>query len=288
MTGIGPDLNIRPLRPAEFHDVVSLCEAEGWDPGEKEVACYHHTDPDGLLLAELRGEPAGCVSAVRYGDDFGFLGLFIVRQDLRGRGYGSRLWSAALDHLDGLCVGLDAVQEEVERYERSGFRAAYETVRFSWMAGGPRAERDEGLEIHAAASVSAAELLAYDRGCFPAERSRFLQCWTGMPGAVTLAACSNGHLRGYGTIRPTRDGYKIAPLFADDAGIAGRLLRALVAAVPPGPTVFVDVPEGNPAGRGLVRESAMREMFRTVRMYRGGVPAAGTGKVFGVTSLELG
>ncbi|CAN5678757.1 hypothetical protein BH11ARM2_BH11ARM2_21040 [soil metagenome] len=43
-------------------------------------------------MAILDGEPVGCISAARYGDDLGFIGLYIVRPDYRGRGHGIALW----------------------------------------------------------------------------------------------------------------------------------------------------------------------------------------------------
>ncbi len=35
----------------------------------------------GFFLGELDGAPIGCVSAVRYGSGFGFLGLYIVKAE---------------------------------------------------------------------------------------------------------------------------------------------------------------------------------------------------------------
>ncbi len=300
MTQIGNALTIRPCRREESHHVAGLAAAEGWDPGEQDLACYRQADPGGLLLGELDGEPVGCVSAVRHGSDFGFLGLFIVRADRRGKGYGSQLWNAAMQRLGGRCVGLEAVEEEVERYARSGFRQAFETVRYSWSVGeGSRlgdvtqqavvGESDRpGLRIRPVSEIPWETLETYDRRCFPAWRGRFLSCWTAAPGGRALAAWDDGRLRGYGVMRRTRDGNRIAPLSADDGDIAAALCCGLIQGVPSGETAYLNAPETGPAARVLVPLFGMREEFRTVRMYRGGVPEVTMENVYGTASLELG
>ena len=49
---------------------------------------------------------AAVISAVRYGDHFGFLGFYIVAPDYRGQGYGYRIWQHALRCLHGPNIGL--------------------------------------------------------------------------------------------------------------------------------------------------------------------------------------
>jgi hypothetical protein len=46
--------------------------------------------PQGFFIDELDGSPAAIVSSVNCGENFAFLGFHIVREDLRGRGYGLR------------------------------------------------------------------------------------------------------------------------------------------------------------------------------------------------------
>lgn len=87
----------------------------------------------------LDGEPVGCILAVRYDSHYGFIGLFLVRSDYRGYGYGVALWQRALEHLrDVACIGVEAAQERLEDYSGWGFRPAWPTVRWSrWAGEGP-------------------------------------------------------------------------------------------------------------------------------------------------------
>jgi GNAT superfamily N-acetyltransferase len=289
---VAGEVFVRPMKAEEIAFALRLAAAEGWDPGDEDGACFYRTDPEGFLLAEADGAPVGCISAVAYGPDFGFIGLFIVRADARGRGYGSRLWDAAMARLGGRCIGLDAVLEERERYARFGFRAQYANARFAgrapWTLQPSAAAAPDRPLVHSIGEVPPPALRAYDRACFPADRGDFVARWTAMPGCRALAVYGDGQVRGYGVIRTCGGGFKVAPLFADDAACAEALFRGLTEHVPAGREVYLDVPEANPAGAALAAGLGMAEVFRTLRMYRGEVPPVDLSRVFGVTSLELG
>ena len=115
-------LTIRPMSLDELQTHMSWAALEGWNPGLNDAIAFHAQDPDGFLLGEVNGEPVGMISGVRYGSDFGFMGLYIVRPGFRGNGYGMQLWQAALDHLQGRVLGLDGVLARQGDYARSGQR----------------------------------------------------------------------------------------------------------------------------------------------------------------------
>src|SRR5215210_8936288 len=94
------DLVIRPGSRGELDLTVEWAANEGWNPGLSDAECFYAADPEGFLLAFRDGEPVASISVVRYGSDFGFLGLYIVRPNLRGRGYGYQLWRAGMAHLE--------------------------------------------------------------------------------------------------------------------------------------------------------------------------------------------
>ena len=136
------------MEEPELGVALEWAAAEGWNPGLNDRRCFWAADPGGFFLAELDGEAVGSVSAVRYGSDFAFLGLYIVRSDLRGRGIGQRMWVAALDHLRGRTVGLDGVPAQGRTTSgrgldahtrtfaiaaRASHRAAQSRVRSPWQ-----------------------------------------------------------------------------------------------------------------------------------------------------------
>src|SRR6476469_9690322 len=123
-------LRIRPMRPDEISIAVSWAAAEGWNPGFADDACFAAADPEGFFIGELEGAPAAIVSCVNYGASFAFLGFYIVREDLRGRGFGLRIWNAAIAHAAPRVIGLDGVVAQQQNYRKSGFALAYANIRF--------------------------------------------------------------------------------------------------------------------------------------------------------------
>src|SRR5437867_9567926 len=112
---------IRTMRRDEVQLAIDWAAQEGWNPGLHDAPCFHAADPQGFLIAEVDGEPAGCISAVSYAGRFGFIGLYIVVPARRGQGIGLRLWGEAMSRLSGHVVGLDGVPSQQENYRRSGF-----------------------------------------------------------------------------------------------------------------------------------------------------------------------
>lgn len=94
-------------------------------------------------------------------------------------------------------------------------------------------------------------------------------------------------LTGFGVIRPCAKGYKIGPLFADNAEIAETLFSALTASIP-GENFYLDVIEPNKAAGEMAKKHELAEVFVTVRMYTEAMPDMKMDKIFGVTSFELG
>ena len=277
-------LRIRSMRPDEISIAVSWAAGEGWNPGLADDLCFAAADPDGFFIGELDGAPAATVSCVNYGDSFAFLGFYIVREDLRGRGYGLRIWDAAINHAGSRVIGLDGVVAQQENYRKSGFKLAYANVRYGGTVEAPAATQ---RGVIALGDLPLAAVEAYDAIVFPAPRTAFLRRWIGTPAHVGRALLRDGALAGWGVIRPCRKGHKIGPLFADDRAAAEALLSALLASVGEG-EVFLDVPSVNRDAIALAENLGLAPVFETARMYTGAIPHLQLERVFGVTSFELG
>ncbi|MFM0501411.1 GNAT family N-acetyltransferase [Paraburkholderia caffeinilytica] len=281
------DFIVRTMSADDVALSIEWAAAEGWNPGLHDAECFRAGDPGGFFIGEWRGEPVACISAIAYGEHFGFIGLYIVKPAFRGRGFGMRVWRHGMDYLHNRNVGLDGVVAQQENYRKSGFRLAYRNIRFQGVVPASAQQGATRSTILNASALPLERLLDYDRQCFPAGRERFLAAWLGQRDATALVAVRDGKVAGYGVLRRCGTGCKIGPLFADSDEVASDLFDALVARVP-GEVIVLDVPESNPAAIALAERHGMTSVFETARMYTQNPPAIQIEQVFGVTSFELG
>ncbi|MDK9706211.1 MAG: GNAT family N-acetyltransferase [Desulforhopalus sp.] len=277
---------IRAMTRQEVDLAIDWAAEEGWNPGLTDADCFYAADANGFLLGSVQGKPVATISAVSYGDSFGFIGFYIVKPEYRGQGYGLRIWQAALDHLAGRTIGLDGVVAQQDNYRKSGFVLAYRNIRYQGIGGGEYPSAARTIDL---ATVPFAEIEAFDAAFFPDRRRDFLQRWLQPPqGAAFGVRGDDGGLAGYGVVRLCRNGYKIGPLFADDPQTAEQLFLALKAKTPAGAALFLDTPAVNPAAIALAARYKMAPAFETARMYKGPAPELPIAKLFGVTTFELG
>ena len=277
------DFRIRPMQPDEIALAADWAATEGWNPGLADAACFATVDAQGFFIGELDGAPAATISCVNYDDRFAFLGFYIVRPDLRGRGFGLRIWKEAMAHAGSRTVGLDGVVAQQENYRKSGFRLAYPNIRY----GGTVTSAASSAGVVALNTVPLATVDADDATVFPAPRSAFLRAWLDAPGHVGRALVRDGRLAAWGVIRPCRSGHKIGPLVADDRAAAETMFGALVAATGGG-EVFLDIPSVNSPAVALAQNHGLKPVFETARMYTGPIRPTRMERVFGVTTFELG
>lgn len=174
-----------------------------------------------------KGIGGGAITA--YDGGFGFMGFFIVRPECRGRGLGNTLWHALQNRLcarlrPGATIGLDGVFAMQDDYAKGGFVFSHRDIRFrTEIPRQPAIPPVGDGAILPLAEAPFAQVLAYDRACFPALRPTFLGGWITQPDALALGYRREGRLSGYGVVRRCGEGCKIGPLFADDAPAAEAL-----------------------------------------------------------------
>ena len=98
---------IRHMTGQDLETAIEWAAKEGWNPGLADARSFQAADRNGFLVGLLDGEPVASISAVSYGTEFAFIGMYIVRPDMRGRGYGWRIWQAAMGQVNGIPTGLD-------------------------------------------------------------------------------------------------------------------------------------------------------------------------------------
>lgn len=275
---------IRNLQENEIQLVIDLAANEGWNPGVEDANAFYKADPNGFFVGELDSTPIAVISVVNYNEQYGFVGLYIVKEEYRGQGYGYQLWKHALGSIANVITGLDGVPAQIENYKKSGFEYAFRQMRLATTAF----DTPLSKTILAVSSLKIEALVAYDSGVFGVNREQFIKAWLTMSNAQAFYSETDQKITGFAVLRKCIDGYKIGPLFADNEIIAEELFLACCNAAAPGSTVFIDMPELNSVTKTWMDRYKLKLVFETARMYKNGTPTFPLSKVFGVTSFELG
>ena len=276
-----------PMTDREIAELRDWAAMEDWNPGRGDLGVARASDPEAFVAIRQGDALVGGGSILSYGGKFGFMGLFILRPDVRGRGLGGQFWRWRLDQLKArldadAVIGMDGVFQMTPFYERGGFVAAYRHLRMQGDAHG-RADPDVVSDRERLIE----DILAFDAGRFPASREKFLRSWLDRPGVRIAGLYRGDKFVGYGVARPARAGFKIGPLFAADVVTADRLLGDLMSRIA-GEQVQIDVPETNLTALALANKYGLEEVFNCVRMYHGAPPKMFIEDVYAVTSLEFG
>ena len=180
------NLFLGPMRRDEADILADWAADESWNPGKADIAIAWDTDHDAFIALRKGDDLVGGGTIFSYDKLFGFMGLFIIRRDLRGGGLGRQLWTYRLKRLQtrlapGASIGMDGVFAMVPFYERGVFRFAYKDIRFQGIAQGTQDTDVQRLDPSAFSIVD-----WFDRSHFPAPRTSFLQRWMFQAGACAL------------------------------------------------------------------------------------------------------
>ena len=268
----------------ELGVAVEWAAREGWNPGIHDAELFYLADRQGFFAGELDGQMVAAGSAVCYDEQFAFCGLYIVDPAFRGRGLGFALTEARLAYCGDRNVGIDGVLENVDIYRRVGYNPFHLNHRFQKEASVQPFDRES---IQRVGAEHLEGIMQFDRRCFPAARESFLTAWLHQADGCALVFLDRGQIRGFAARRTCLQGHKIGPLFADNLHVARELFCALQEGIV-GEPVILDVPENNPDALQLASENAMQEIFATMRMYQKALPDIEHGKIFGITTFELG
>lgn len=284
-------ISVRVMTKQDLQMVMGWAAREGWNPGKYEVEPLYAVDPRGYKVLEVDGEPIASLASVQHSQDFAFLGLYIVKPEFRGKGYGKLLWDISMGTLvDCKTIGLNGVLSQIDNYRKSGFYPSHLNTRWQGTSFYPFNKTDPAKDVilKRRDDFSFSRLIDYDAKIFTTPRSAFLNKWLAMPESHVLAAVDGDILRGYGVISAAEQGYKVAPLFADNIAIAEKLYGALCQCIGDKKSIYLDTAETNPHVSILAKRFGLEKTFDTLRMYRGQAPQIQDSKIFGLTTLEIG
>ena len=211
---------------------------KNWHFGPDDLSCAYAFDPSGFFVGELDGEVIGHIDAVKYPGHSAFIGMYIVQKELRGRGYGKKIWDTAWKSLDHTyTIGLDAALDMVSKYESYGFHTVWKSsfaklnlekvVKSLATAAVP-----SNVSIKSIQTIEFDKLVEYDASVFGAPRHNLVEKWIKIAGSFGWGAVDkSGNVVGYTIVRRTINymgaefGLSMAPLYANNDSIAKSLLK---------------------------------------------------------------
>ncbi|MGI9274904.1 MAG: GNAT family N-acetyltransferase [Endozoicomonas sp.] len=278
---------ITPLTADEAQVMFDWVQQEGWNPGVHDAATFHKSCPGALVGLKRGNELIAVAAAFNHNHAFSYFGLYIVKPEYRGQGYGIQLTRYRLNKAGYRNIALDGVMEQYQRYRRIGFRLAHRTLRYQFQ-NAPAADTPFPESLQPLKDMRLIELLEYEQRLFPGKRKGYLKAWVTQPEALAWCIWKDKKIRGYALMRPCMEGFKIGPWFADSNDYASQLLTTLLDQAK-GQPVYCDIPEPNQEALKLAEQLQGKPSgYETMRMYRGYQPDLDLERVFGVTSLEAG
>ncbi len=278
----------RLLSRSELDTALEWAEAEGWNPGLADAGAFWAADPEGFYGMWVGGELIGSASIVSYAGKQGFVGLFIVRPEWRGKGLGTQFWNFLIprmrERLDvGAPASLDGVFAMQAYYAKSGFVFTHRNLRMEGV--GSQACPDSSLvELE---SLELDEVVDYDTLHFGTPRREFWKHWLRPSGGIALALPGSGGLAGMGVARPCVRGFKIGPLFAENDMVANTIFEAL-SNFAKGQPLFSGYAGMQSSGAGSSSTAWHEGILRLREDGDGTGSGDAVGEDFGVTTFELG
>jgi hypothetical protein len=243
-------LHISPPTTNELETIVWLFPKEqGWNPGIEAFGKggYSQVIPkEHILVGKMDGEIVCCIACPRFGNNFGWIGLYIVREEkMRGLGLGIQMWKAAMEGpLQGcVTIGLDGVLAQQPNYRKSGFiHNPWNIIRHSGTIKQILSVLTKSVTTTSSTThhilpttdnndFIIQQCIQYDKQIFPdVDRGEFLHRWLVLEKSFAICTRNSEHnqITGFGLIRPAVDGYRIGPLYCNDETIAKQILHELL------------------------------------------------------------
>ncbi|KAF2216880.1 hypothetical protein CERZMDRAFT_104487 [Cercospora zeae-maydis SCOH1-5] len=253
-SGTGPILyedDTYLIRPAvnteEFRKVWwGFMQSLGWNRGYYDLDTY--MDPSRgygmiLLVEKASNTPVGHVAGIVNQNATGWVSMFIIDQQHRGKGLGRELFKAAEYDLvrNGVrCIGLDGVVEQKQTYERRGFvssplgKIRIMTRPLVEQSPVPKRELPEGAQMIAIRDVPPELLAEHELNITGFQRPAL---WSnehlfgrrdvqGVALALTSSPKSANDICGWTINRRCSGGVRIGPVYANNPASARAILVA--------------------------------------------------------------
>ncbi|XP_053400785.1 uncharacterized protein LOC128557437 [Mercenaria mercenaria] len=261
---------IRQCKVEDVNTLMEFAEKQNWDYSMYDYWAYTRLDHEFLLVAiDASGAPVGFGGINRNPCDTLYLSSFIVREDLRQKGIGRKIWKALMDRVGDKNVALDGAPEMHDWYEKQGFvHTSYEVLFYTITKSNfTQTENQSNYKLVPLSDDMWPSLMVYDKQVYPdIDREQILRAWfTGKDVKIVIALDDNA-IVGYGSIhKKSENKYGLRNVFADNESVFENILYELFSNIPDVSNVHFLLIDKKPLPNCLC--SSLYDNERTQRMY---------------------
>jgi predicted N-acetyltransferase YhbS len=257
-------------------DDLPLCRAlvqqAGWNQTDLDWLRAIKLAPTGCFVAEINGEGVATTTTCCF-DSVAWIAMVLVDHNHRGAGIALRLVTHAIRHVENLgvkCISLDATAMGQPLYEKLGFRAEYEVIRY---VGTGKQTRDfsqnQFLKRIYPDEAAFDHLTSLDFKITGTNRRSFISNLIENDNTPFYGQFNDqGQIIGYSGSRNGANAQQLGPAVAltDNAGhtLLDRLLSDFA-----GQRCYIDIPIQNTPATNWAQNNAFLAQRTFVRMYRG-------------------
>lgn len=216
---------VRAMQHADVEAGLRLCRLAGWDQVRRDWKRFID-GPDSNVRAAFQGNDlVATIATVRYGSEFGWLGMVLVDPATQGRGIGAAILHEAIDSLsDFPSIRLDATPAGRILYQKHGFVDEFSLTRMEAIS--VKIDHAPRAMVRAMTKGELPEVMAMDRFVFGAARSNLLEwMYEGAP-EFAFVAERHGNICGYLFGRHGHHFEHLGPIVADDVNVAMNMTKA--------------------------------------------------------------
>lgn len=205
-------MRIRNMNHSDIDFAFHCTNSEGWASETKEsFEAFLSFDRDGCFIAEHDNQNIGLCLAIKYKHS-GFIGELIVIPEMRGKGFGSKLFNHSIEYLKSAGISniyLDGDLEAVPIYEKAGYRKICKSLRFVGKLKG-----QEHTHVRKTSKDDLSKICDIDNDLFGEDRSFFLKHYFGLFPDFSFVLGIDNKIYGYIFARPGVDVISVGPFAA--------------------------------------------------------------------------
>lgn len=222
-------LEIGRLTASDIDDAWRLSTQVGWNQTKADWQRLLELFPDACFAGRLEDELVATSTLATYGDS-GWIGMVLVDESNRRRGFGSKLFERALDAARDReleIVGLDATDAGREVYRQYGFESVGGIDRWAGSLQGEEKDSADDISGRIESLDGADPIADFDRTHVGVDRRMLLEHIIDMDETTALRLDRGGQTRGYACVRPGRNRKQVGPIVAMGNADASVLLSSV-------------------------------------------------------------